>query len=129
MEKLHSLILLGLLTIASISFGQSKLQSHGERFLKKKQFQEALNYFSEMDSSKVASDPFYDYYMGVIYYSLTHDQENGIPYFEHYLQRVDSMHIEYYGHHHVYFMLGKLYHLDYNFDKAEEYYGYFIEKI
>lgn len=129
MAPLHSLILTLFLLFSSLSYTQSKLQIRGEKFLKKEQFEEAKNYFLNLDSTKAKSDPLYNYYMGVVYYSSSNEQELGIPYMLDYIEEVDSARIEYYGHHHIYYMLAKLYHLSYEFDAAEKYYNEFIVKI
>ncbi len=114
-----------------VSWGQqySKLQLKGDQFLKKDQYTEAIAYFSSLDSITKLNDPLYEYYMGVSYFISPNEKEKGIPHLENYLEKVDSIHMEDYGHHHIYYILGKLYHLSYSFSKAEEMYTLFATKI
>lgn len=107
----------------------SKLQYRGEKFLKKGDFESSLKYFSELDSATKANDPLYDYYMGLSYFHSSTQKAEGIPHLERYLERTDSMHMEDYGHHHVYYILGKLQHLSYNFSEAQVHYNQFITEL
>ncbi|MGB1102700.1 MAG: hypothetical protein ACPG21_03650 [Crocinitomicaceae bacterium] len=52
----------------------------------------------------------------------------GIPHLASYLTQGDSTIIKR-GHEHVYYMLGKLYHLSAAFEKADRYYNKFLEAI
>ena len=118
--------------IVNLNFAQKsqgKLELEGEKFLKKGDFAEALSYFSSMDSTTKVENPLYDYYMGLFYFYSPNDQEKGIPHLRQYLSEADSTSIENNGHHHVYYILGKLHHLNYEFVKAQELYGIFIKSI
>ena len=108
---------------------QSKLQIKGEQFLKKEKYSEAIEYFSTIDSVTSAQDPLYNYYYGMAYYYSPNNKKLAIPHLEKYLTQSDSNQISYHSHQHVYYVLGKMYHLTYEFDKAKGYYGVYISHI
>ena len=131
MLKKVSFILFLLFFCSSISFAQefSKLHAKGEQFLKKDQYQEAITYFLGLDSLTKTKDPLFNYYMGMSYFLSPDKKIQSIPFFESYLKDADTTQIEVFGHHHVFYLLGKMYHLTYEFDLAIDLYNRFIEAI
>ena len=116
--------------VNSIGFSQeTKLQIKGEQFLKKEKYTEAIQYFSSLDSIEAAQDPLYHYYYGMSYYYSPNRKEEAIPELLKYLEVVAAEQLDYNGNQHVYYVLGKLYHLTYKFEKAKQYYGIYIDLI
>lgn len=129
-KSIKSVLFLTLFLCTHIGIGQqSKMQIKGEQFLKKEKYTEAIEYFSTVDSLTRAQDPLYNYYYGMAYYYSPDKKELAIPYLEKYLSQSDSNQISYYSHQHVYYVLGKTYHLTYDFEKAKGYYGVYISHI
>ena len=123
-------VLLIILSISFSGFSQiSKLQIKGDKFLKKQNYIEAIAYFNSLDSSSRAQDPYYDYYLGMSYYYSVNQKEKSIDHFENYIDNNDIYKIGYRGHGHVYYILGKMYHLTYNFIEAKEKYLEYIEFV
>jgi len=113
-----------------LSFGQvSKLQVKGEQFLKKEKYEEAITYFSGLDQKIKDEDPLYNYYIGLCYYKTPDKKESSIVFFEEYLKESDSTKRDYLDHEHVYYILGKMYHLTYEFEKAKEKYNEYIALV
>lgn len=111
-------------------FGQqSKLQMKGDQFLQREKFDEAREYLQSLDDETKASDPLYNYYMGMVYYYTPELKIDALPYIENYLNEADSAQIEYYGHFHMYQLLAKMYHLKYRFDDAIPAYEKFINVV
>jgi tetratricopeptide (TPR) repeat protein len=108
---------------------ESKLQIKGEQFIKKEKYAEAIKYFSELDSTVKVQDPLYNYYHGMAYYYSPNQKEKTIPHLQKYIGQLDSNKINYYSHQHVYYVLGKVYHLTYDFEKAKYFYNQYIELI
>ena len=108
---------------------QSKLQVKGEQLLKKEKYEEAIAYFSTLDSATATQDPLYHYYYGMSYYYSPNQKEDAIPHLLDYLQAVNPTQLDYYGHQHVYYVLGKLYHLTYKFKEAKQYYNIYIDLV
>ncbi len=118
------------LSVAFFSFSQtSKLQIKGDQFLKKGKYEEGIEYFHELDEKVKMENSLYDYYLGRFYYSTPDQKENAIPHLEEYLRKTDSLQIKYREHDHVYYILGKLNHLTYNFIEAKFYYKEYLKLV
>lgn len=120
---------LGCLFCITTSFcqGNGKLQNKGEKFLKKHNYEEGLRYFNSLSETDKKKSPYYNYYVGMIHYYSPNNQELGIPFFENYIASVDSTALVNRNHHHVYYVLAKLNHLQYNFNEAEKLYNTYID--
>ena len=105
--------------------GNSKLIKKGEQLLKKQKSDDLLDLLEDSNEK----DPMYNYYMAMALYSKPERKRESLPYFEKHLELTDSIRIEHYGHHHVLYLLGQLYHLTYQFDKAEKMYVKFTKTI
>lgn len=124
------LFLFSFLWIGFSNFAQqSKLQVKGEQLLKKEKYEEAITYFSSLDSSTAAEDPLYHYYYGMSYYYSPNQKEKSIQHLLDYLQQVDATQLDYNGHQHVYYAIGKMYHLTYKFNDAQQYYNIYIDLL
>ena len=118
------------LSLNIFGFGQvSKLQIKGEQFLKKQRYEEAISYFSNLDQSVKDKEPIYNYYIGISFYRTPDKKENSILYLEDYLSVMDSAQLRYLEHEHVYYVLGKMYHLTYDFGKAKAKYNEYIQYV
>ena len=117
-----------LLGLNSFSQG-SKLSSKGEQFLNKEDFDGAREYLQNLDDETKESDPLYNYYMGMVYFYTPELKIDALDYLQAYATSADSSQIEYYGHHHVYYLLAKMYHLKYKFDEAIPVYETFIRSV
>ena len=100
----------------------SKLKRKGDHFVRKGEFAKAIDYFSKLDSTGQTNDPLVAYYLGVAYFYSPDQREKGIPHLEHYLEVTDT-------NHQAHFLLGRLYHLNYEFDKAIGEYQEFIDDV
>ncbi len=108
---------------------ESKLQIKGEQFLKKEKYTEAIIYFSTLDSATRVKEHLYNYYYGMSFYYSPNNKAKAEPYLKAYIESTDTNKINYYGHQHVYFSLGKIYHLTYKFDDAILFYSQYIALI
>ena len=113
----------------NIGTAQSRLQPKCETYLKKEEYEKGVDFLQAQDSVLKKNDPFHSYYMGMMYYHIPHKKKEATQFFQEYLDRTNDEHIKMYGHEHIYFFLGKMYHLNYEWDKAEEWYRLFIQKI
>ncbi|OIQ31371.1 MAG: hypothetical protein BM555_05275 [Crocinitomix sp. MedPE-SWsnd] len=134
MFKLRHFILLlsliGFLIQGSNSFAQgSKLHAKGEAFINKEDFDKAREYLQNLDEETKENDPLYNYYMGMVYFYTPELKIDALDYLQEYANSADSAQIEYYGHHHIYYLLAKMYHLKYRFDDAIPVYETFIRKV
>lgn len=119
-----------LLLIPSVGYmQQSKLAQKANQFLNKEQFDEIIEYLENADEQTKNEDVMYDYFMGMAYFYTPRLKKDALPFIEKYCNAVSPDHIEEYGHHHVYYLLGQMYHLKYQFDKAEAEYSKFISLV
>jgi len=125
-----ALVAIGIICSLGVSAqSESKLQTKGETFLNKEMYEEALAYFSERDDKTKQENPLYNYYMAIVLYSMPERKNESIPFFEAYLEKSTPQQMAYYDHYHVYYQLGKMYHLNYRWDDAEEMYHQFLTQI
>jgi Tol biopolymer transport system component len=132
MNFTHALIISLLFVVCPIhSAAQavSKIPPKCEKYFSKEEFQEAIEYLEKQPESVKTEDSYYNYYMGMAKYNILHEKKNCSPYFESYLEQVDSNEIGLRGHEQAYFVLGEMYHLNYKFDEAEELFRMFIRAV
>lgn len=122
------MLIIGLI-MGSTLWSQSKLIGKCEGFLIKAKFEEGLNYLEKQDAGTKADDPYYNYYMGMMHYYLPHRKKECTPFFEAYLNQTPEDQVSRNAHDPVYYFLGEMYHLNYDWTKAQQYYQKFIDKI
>ena len=119
-----------LLVSSFLSYSQvSKLQIKGDQLLKNNKYAQAVAYFESIDSATRSQDILYDYYMGMSYYYSLDKKGNSIVHFENYLISADANQINYRNHGHVHYILGRMYHLTYDFDNASKKYKDYIDYV
>jgi hypothetical protein len=64
-----------------------------------------------------------------VYFYTPELKIDALDYLQAYAISADSAQIEHYGHHHIYYLLAKMYHLKYRFDDAIPVYETFIRKV
>ena len=106
---------------------QSKLAGKADGFFQDEQFEEMIKFIESDEKHK--SDPLYNYYMGMSLFYTTDGKKNATPFLENYIHDTDSSQIAYRAHENVYYMLAKMYHLTYQFDKAIVQYQKFIDAV
>lgn len=131
MKNLISILLLisVLLTPCFTLSQESKLAQKASQFLNKEQFEEIIEYLEKADEQTKNEDVLYNYYMGMAHFYTPRLKKDALPYLEKYCAAVSPEHIEEYGHHHAYYLLGQMYHLKYEFDKAQTEYLKFIALV
>ena len=129
-QTLTKIIFITFLSSSFLGFSQvSKLQIKGDQLLKKEKYFEAIEYFESLDSMTRIQDPLYDYYMGMSYYYSLDQKKESIIHFENYINLTDANQIVYREHSHVHYILGRMYHLTYDFKKAKRKYKDYIDFV
>ncbi len=129
-RKLQRFIITVLLTSFCIcDFAQSKLTSKCDAFIAKEEYMEGLKYLENQAESVKSDDSQYSYYMGMMNFYIPHLKNNATSHFENYISKMEADQVTLLSHDPVYYFLGQLYHLNYNWTKAQEYYQLFIDKI
>lgn len=130
MLKIVLLCFVSLILITNkIHAQQSKLEQKANQFLNKEQFNEIIEYLDKADEETKNNDVLYNYFMGMAHFYTPKLKKDALPYLEKYCSSVSPDHIEQYGHHHVHYLLGQMYHLKYQFDKAVIEYQTFIQLV
>lgn len=124
-----ALIILSFASTYLSAQSESKLQTKGEHFLGREMYEEALEYFSLRAENTQKENPLYNYYMGMVLYNMSDRKRESTSFLEAYLERATPQQMAYYEHQHVYYMLAKMYHLEYKWDLAEELYSEFIDQV
>ncbi len=118
--KYTTVFLLILSGLTGFSQDPKLSRKSGNKELRKSQFELALENFLSIDSSNLSEDDYYN--IGLCYYNIPRKRHLGIPYFEGYLSKTDTLSV-------VYYFLGNLYHENYQFDQAIDQYNTFRTRL